>query len=86
MADQETLAQPGAIPEEEAQDSDLKHIITRSVGFEQMSITAIESVEISRTSSADMDASSPAGTINMKTRSPLNMKENHTRRPDRVVV
>jgi TonB-dependent receptor len=40
----------------------------RSVGFEQMAITAVESIEISRTLSADMDASSPAGSINMKTR------------------
>lgn len=47
---------------------------SRSVGFEQMSITAIESVEISRTSSADMDASSPAGTINMKTRRAFDRK------------
>ena len=47
---------------------------SRSVGFEQMPITAIESVEISRTSSADMDASSPAGTINMKTRRAFDRK------------
>jgi len=41
---------------------------SRSVGFEQMSITAVESIEINRTLSADMDANSPAGSINMKTR------------------
>jgi iron complex outermembrane receptor protein len=40
----------------------------RSVGFEQMAITAVESIEISRTLSADMDANSPAGSINMKSR------------------
>ncbi len=32
---------------------------SRSVGFEQMSITAVESIEINRTLSADMDANSP---------------------------
>ncbi len=40
----------------------------RSVGFEQMAITAVESIEVSRTLSADMDANSPAGSINMKSR------------------
>ncbi len=47
---------------------------SRSVGFEQMSITAIESVEISRTLSADMDANSPAGSINMKSRRAFDRK------------
>ena len=32
---------------------------SRSVGFEQMSINSIESIEVSRTISADMDANSP---------------------------
>ena len=41
---------------------------SRSVGFEQMSINAVESIEISRTLSPDMDANSPAGSINMRTR------------------
>ncbi|MDO8540867.1 MAG: TonB-dependent receptor [Opitutaceae bacterium] len=40
----------------------------RSMGFEQLSISSIESIEISRTISADMDADSPAGNINMKTK------------------
>ena len=40
----------------------------RSMGFEQLSISSIESIEISRTISADMDADSPAGNINLKTK------------------
>lgn len=40
----------------------------RSMGFEQLSINSIESIEISRTLSADMDADSPAGSINLKSR------------------
>jgi iron complex outermembrane recepter protein len=40
----------------------------RSMGFEQLSINSIESIEISRTISADMDADSPAGNINLKTK------------------
>ena len=47
---------------------------SRSVGFEQMAITAVESIEISRTLSADMDANSPAGSINMKTRRAFDRK------------
>ena len=46
----------------------------RSVGFEQMSITSVESIEVSRTISADMDASSPAGNINMKSRRAFDRK------------
>lgn len=40
----------------------------RSMGFEQLSISSIESIEINRTISADMDADSPAGNINLKTK------------------
>jgi iron complex outermembrane recepter protein len=40
----------------------------RSMGFEQLSISSIESIEVSRTLSADMDADSPAGNINLKSR------------------
>jgi len=47
---------------------------SRSVGFEQMSITAVESIEINRTLSADMDANSPAGSINMKSRRAFDRK------------
>ena len=47
---------------------------SRSVGFEQMSINSIESIEVSRTISADMDANSPAGSINMRTRRAFDRK------------
>lgn len=40
----------------------------RSASFEGFSISAVESVEISRTSSADQDGDTPAGTINMRTK------------------
>lgn len=46
----------------------------RSVGFEQMSITAVESIEINRTLSPDMDAGSPAGSINMKSKRAFDRK------------
>jgi TonB-dependent receptor len=46
----------------------------RSVGFEQMSINSVESIEISRTTSADMDADAPAGTINLKTKRAFDRK------------
>lgn len=47
---------------------------SRAAGFEMMSINNIESVEISRTTSADMDADAPAGTINLKTKRAFDRK------------
>jgi len=47
---------------------------SRATSFEGFSITAIESIEISRTASADSDADTPAGTINMKTRRAFDRK------------
>jgi TonB-dependent receptor len=41
---------------------------SRSTGFESMVLSGIESIEISRTLSAEMDADAPAGRINMKTK------------------
>ena len=41
---------------------------SRATSFEGFAITAVDSIEISRTTSADSDADSPAGTINMKTK------------------
>jgi len=41
---------------------------SRATSFEGFSITSIESIEITRTRSADSDGDTPAGTINMKTR------------------
>lgn len=40
----------------------------RTFSFEQMSIGSLDSIEISKTISADVDANSPAGTINMRTK------------------
>jgi len=40
----------------------------RSFGFEQISINSIESIEVSKTLSADMDADAPAGSINLKSK------------------
>jgi TonB-dependent receptor len=40
----------------------------RATTFEAFSISSIESIEIHRTTSSDMDANAPAGTINMKSR------------------
>jgi len=45
-----------------------------ATSFEAFSISSIESIEISRTTSPDMDADSPAGTINMKTRRAFDRK------------
>ena len=47
---------------------------SRSVGFEQMSINSIESIEVNRTLSPDMEANSPAGSINMRTRRAFDRK------------
>ena len=46
----------------------------RATSFEAFSISSIESIEIHRTTSSDMDANSPAGTINMKTRRAFDRK------------
>jgi iron complex outermembrane recepter protein len=46
----------------------------RATSFEAFSISSIEAIEIHRTTSPDMDASSPAGTINMKTRRAFDRK------------
>ncbi len=47
---------------------------SRATSFEGFAITSIESIEISRTTSADSDADSPAGTINMKTKRAFDRK------------
>ena len=47
---------------------------SRATSFEGFSIASIESIEITRTTSADSDADSPAGTINMKTRRAFDRK------------
>ncbi|MEY2880615.1 MAG: hypothetical protein RLZZ15_2995 [Verrucomicrobiota bacterium] len=47
---------------------------SRATSFEGFAITAVESIEISRTTSADSDADSPAGTINMRTKRAFDRK------------
>jgi TonB-dependent receptor len=41
---------------------------SRAFSFEQVSLNSMDSIEVSKTSSADMDANAPAGTINLKTK------------------
>lgn len=41
---------------------------SRSFSFEQMSLSGLDSIEISKTVSADVDANAPAGTINVRTK------------------
>src|SRR3546814_12203218 len=41
---------------------------SRAVSFEGLSFAGIDSIEISKTTSADVDADSPAGTINIRTK------------------
>ncbi len=38
----------------------------RAFSFEQVSLSSVESIEVSKTISADVDANAPAGTINLK--------------------
>jgi TonB-dependent receptor len=47
---------------------------SRSASFEGFAITAVDSIEISRTTSAESDSDSPAGTINMKTKRAFDRK------------
>lgn len=50
---------------------------SRGTSFEGFSITSIESIEINRTASPENDASSPAGTVNMKTKRAFDRKGRH---------
>ena len=49
----------------------------RSFGFDAISINSIDSIEINRVTSAAMDASAPAGNINLKTKRAFDMKGRH---------
>lgn len=40
---------------------------SRTFSFEQMSLGGVDAIEISKTTSADMDANAPAGTVNIRT-------------------
>ncbi|MBM3853740.1 MAG: hypothetical protein FJ399_11380, partial [Verrucomicrobia bacterium] len=46
----------------------------RATSFDAFSVSAIESIEISRTTSSDMDADAPAGSITIKTRRAFDRK------------
>jgi iron complex outermembrane receptor protein len=47
---------------------------SRSFEFEQASITGVESIEISKSSTASMDADAPAGRINMRSKNAFDRK------------
>ncbi|WP_161965981.1 TonB-dependent receptor domain-containing protein [Steroidobacter cummioxidans] len=47
---------------------------SRSFSFEQLSLTGIDSISVSKTTSADMDANAPAGTIDIRTRKAFDRK------------
>lgn len=47
---------------------------SRATSFEGFAITSIESIEVNLTTSADSDADSPAGTINMRTKRAFDRK------------
>jgi iron complex outermembrane receptor protein len=46
----------------------------RSFSFEQVSISSVDSIEIAKTISADVDASSPAGSINLRSKRAFDRK------------
>jgi len=45
----------------------------RAFSFEQVSLSSMDSIEVSKTISADVDANAPAGTINLKSKRAFNM-------------
>ncbi|AHE53593.1 TonB-dependent receptor domain-containing protein [Sphingomonas sanxanigenens] len=47
---------------------------SRAFSFEQASLSSIDSIEISKTISADVDANAPAGTINLRTKRAFDRK------------
>ena len=47
---------------------------SRTFSFEQLSLSSIDSIEISKTISADVDANAPAGTISIKTKRAFDRK------------
>lgn len=52
--------------------------LSRATSFESFAISSIESIEVSRTTSAESPADSPAGTINMRTRRAFDRKGRRT--------
>lgn len=49
-------------------DANLGSSASRTFSFEQVSLSSIDAIEISKTVSADVDANAPAGTINLRTK------------------
>lgn len=47
---------------------------SRSFSFEQVSINSIETIEVNKTNSADMDGDAPAGNVNLKIKSAFDRK------------
>ncbi|MBO9544466.1 TonB-dependent receptor plug domain-containing protein, partial [Caulobacter sp.] len=47
---------------------------SRQYSFEQLALTGIDSISVSKTTSADMDANAPAGTIDIRTRKAFDRK------------
>ncbi|MFT3998221.1 MAG: carboxypeptidase regulatory-like domain-containing protein, partial [Asticcacaulis sp.] len=47
---------------------------SRSFSFEQVSLSSVDSIEVSKTVSADVDANAPAGTINLRTKRAFDRK------------
>ncbi|WP_277557544.1 TonB-dependent receptor [Ereboglobus sp. PH5-10] len=58
--------------------------VTRAPSFELISLNSMESIDISRTISADVDASAPAGTINLRSKTAFDRRG--TRFAARLVV
>lgn len=51
-----------------AADANAGSTESRAFSFEQVSLSSVDSIEISKTVSADVDANAPAGTINLRTK------------------
>lgn len=57
-----------------AADANAGSSTSRSFSFEQVSLSSIDAIEISKTVSADVDANAPAGTINLRTKRAFDRK------------
>lgn len=57
-----------------AADGNAGSSTSRAFSFEQVSLSSIDSIEISKTVSADVDANAPAGTINLRTKRAFDRK------------
>lgn len=57
-----------------AADGNAGSSTSRAFSFEQVSLSSIDAIEISKTVSADVDANAPAGTINLRTKRAFDRK------------